>query len=105
MARAAGEVQGACMRCEVCENFRPGGDLEPDRKLVEVAFERRAVLLCLAHAKIAERSGVTTFEALADFYRESDSRGARSFVPRRARSAVSARPNERRGSGRRATDQ
>ena len=55
-------------RCEVCENFRPEGDLKPGRKLEEVTFGTRRVLLCRAHAGIAHNSGVTTFEELRELY-------------------------------------
>ncbi len=88
-------------RCEVCQSFRPSGDLSPERKLVEVAFGTRLVLLCAGHAQIAANSGVTSFDELRDLYRESD--GARSFVPRRARNATE-RADERRSPGRRAAD-
>jgi hypothetical protein len=73
-------------RCEVCENFRPEGDLKPGRKLEEVAFGARKVLLCLAHAGIARNSGVTSFEELRELYTEQN--GSRSYVPRRGRSLV-----------------
>jgi hypothetical protein len=73
-------------RCEVCENFRPEGDLKPGRKLEEVMFGARRVLLCRAHAGIAVNSGVTTFEELRELYTEQH--GSRSYVPRRARGAL-----------------
>lgn len=71
-------------RCEVCENFRPEGDLVPGRKLEEVTFGSRKVLMCRAHAGIAANSEVTTFEQLRELYTEQH--GSRSYVPRRARS-------------------
>ncbi len=71
-------------RCEVCENFRPEGDLKPGRTLEEVTFGKRRVLLCRAHAGIARNSGVATFEELRELYTEQH--GSRSYVPRRARS-------------------
>lgn len=86
-------------RCEVCENFRPEGDLKPGRKLEEVAFGSRRVLLCRAHAGIAHNSGVSTFEELRELYTESS--GARSYVPRRARAA---NVGKTRSVGRRASD-
>jgi hypothetical protein len=87
-------------RCEVCQNFRPEGDLKPGRPLEEVTFGARRVLLCRAHAGIAHNSGVTTFEELRELYTEQ--RGARSYVPRRARtSPAQATP---RSAGRRASD-
>ena len=82
-------------RCEVCENFRPEGDLKPGRKLEEVTFGARKVLLCRAHAGIAENSGVSTFEELRELYTEQH--GSRSYVPRRSHSLV-------RLSGRRFSD-
>jgi hypothetical protein len=71
-------------RCEVCENFRPEGDLVPGRKLEEVTFGSRKVLMCRAHSGIAANSGVSTFEELRELYTEQH--GSRSYVPRRARS-------------------
>jgi hypothetical protein len=73
-------------RCEVCENFRPEGDLKPGRPLEEVTFGTRKVLLCRAHAGIAQNSGVTTFEELRELYTEHW--GTRSYVSRRAPSSV-----------------
>jgi hypothetical protein len=91
-------------RCEVCENFRPEGDLKPGRMLEAVSYGKRTVLLCRAHAGIAASSGVTTFEALRDLYRESA--GLRSYVPRRARlaPAKTKSKSESRSPGRRAND-
>jgi len=79
-------------RCEVCENFRPGVELEGDRRTLTVRFEERPVTICVGHARIAERSGVQTFDGLREYY----GRGRRSFVPRRG--------PERRGTGRRVSD-
>ena len=73
-------------RCEVCENFRPEGDLKPGRTLEAVSYGSRRVLLCRAHAGIAHNSGVTTFEELRELF--SESTGARSYVPRRAGSVL-----------------
>jgi hypothetical protein len=89
-------------RCEVCENFRPEGDLKPGRALEEVTFGARRVLLCRAHAGIAENSGVTSFEELRELYTEQH--GARSYVPRRARSLSSVPKTKPRSPGRRASD-
>jgi hypothetical protein len=90
-------------RCEVCENFRPDGDLKPGRKLEEVTFGTRKVLLCRAHAGIAQNSGVATFEELRELYTEQN--GVRSYVPRRARTApVPAKKKAARSPGRRASD-
>ena len=88
-------------RCEVCENFRPEGDLELGRKLVDVPFGERSVALCVGHALIARNAAIDSLEALRDFYRESH--GNRSFIERRARGAESS-PAERRQAGRRFRD-
>lgn len=88
-------------RCEVCENFRPSGDLAPQRKLVEVPFDGRSVVLCAGHAQIAKNSGITSLQALRELYRESE--GSRSYVPRRARVALPL-GGERRNPGRRVSD-
>ena len=87
-------------RCEVCERFRPSGDLQPGRELSKVSFGERSVLLCRAHAGIARNSGVESLEALRELFAESD--GMRSYVARREPAAsVAGKP---RSSGRRATD-
>ncbi len=102
---ASRTLRGMHQRCEVCENFRPEGDLKPGRTLEAVKYGARLVLLCRAHAGIAQSSGATRFEALRELYTESD--GLRSYVPRRARltsdpsRALSAKP---RSAGRRASD-
>jgi hypothetical protein len=93
-------------RCEVCENFRPEGDLKSGRTLEAVKYGTRLVLLCRAHVGIARNSGVSSFEELRELYTEST--GARSYVPRRARLAAPG-ANDRsagapRSAGRRATD-
>jgi len=89
--------------CEVCESFRPRGDREPARGLLEVSFGERRVLLCRGHAGIARNSEVSSFEELRALYAESD--GKRSFIARRARAAqpgaTGAKP---RSLGRRASD-
>ena len=90
-------------RCEVCENFRPEGDLESGRPLVEVTFGERRVLLCRGHAGIAQSSGVESLDALRELYSESN--GQRSYVPRRARSNPMPAPASERNAGRRASDQ
>jgi len=95
-------------RCEVCENFRPEGDLKTGRTLEAVKYGPRLVLLCRAHAGIAESSGVTSFEELRELYTESN--GLRSYVPRRARiapadlTAKGKRQSKPRSAGRRASD-
>jgi hypothetical protein len=86
--------------CEVCENFRPGHDLDPSHKFVYVTFESRRVLLCTGHARIAEKSGVTSLEQLRAFYGQ----GRRSFLGRRARDATSRSTERRRSPGRSASD-
>jgi hypothetical protein len=78
-------------RCEVCENFRPGFEAPSHQKLVEMSLDVRSVILCTGHARIAVKSGVTSFEALRALYGS----GRRSFVPRRRTD---------RAGGRRATD-
>jgi hypothetical protein len=80
-------------RCEVCERFRPNGDLQPGRELLNVSFGERNVLLCRAHAGIAKNSGAESIAALRMLFAESE--GKRSYLARRA--------NER-GPGRRASD-
>ena len=87
-------------RCEVCENFRPDVEFAGDRNTVLIPFDVRAVRLCLGHARIAARSGVTTFDALRDFYGS----GRRSFVPRRGAGVPQAISEQRDGAGRRTTD-
>jgi hypothetical protein len=89
-------------RCEVCENFRPEGDLKPGRKLEEVTYGTRKVLLCRAHAGIAQNSGVTTFAELRELYTEHH--GSRSYVPRRARSVLARVKKAGRSPGRRIGD-
>jgi len=90
-------------RCEVCENFRPEGDLKPGRLLEAVKYGDRIVLLCRAHAGIAQTSGVSSFEELRELYTEQH--GGRSYVPRRARiTGPAATPNKPRSPGRRYGD-
>jgi hypothetical protein len=86
-------------RCEVCEQFRPSGDLQPGRELASVAFAERSVLLCKAHAGIAKNSGVTSLGELRSLFAESA--GNRSFVGRRGAASAGAKA---RSPGRRATD-
>ncbi|HEY1960147.1 MAG TPA: hypothetical protein VGH28_31275 [Polyangiaceae bacterium] len=78
-------------RCEVCEGFRPGAEHGASYRVIEVPLDVRVVRLCVAHARIAERSGAKTFEDLRELYGE----GRRSFVQRRT---------PHRTGGRRATD-
>ncbi len=87
-------------RCEVCENCRPDTEHPGDRNTVIVSFDGRDVRLCRGHARIAERSGVTTFGALRELYGS----GRRSFVPRRAPIAAGSAGERRTSAGRRATD-
>jgi hypothetical protein len=86
--------------CEVCENFRPEKDFDPSHKFVYVTFDSRRVLLCSGHARIAEKSGITSVEQLRAFY----GKGRRSFVSRRSRDATARASERRRSGGRRATD-
>ncbi|HEY4103701.1 MAG TPA: hypothetical protein VGM44_07405 [Polyangiaceae bacterium] len=86
-------------RCEVCEQFRPSGDLLPGRELVGVQLGKRDVLLCRAHAGIAKNSGVSSVEDLRELFAESS--GRRSYVSRRGDASAGAKA---RMPGRRATD-
>ena len=88
-------------RCEVCESFRPQGDLNAARELLEVNFGERQVMLCRGHAGIAKNSGVATIEELRALYAESN--GQRSYIERRARIALS-NAGKARNAGRRASD-
>ncbi|MEI9937943.1 MAG: hypothetical protein WDO69_12060 [Pseudomonadota bacterium] len=88
-------------RCEVCESFRPRGDLDPARELLELSFAERRVLLCRGHAGIARNSRVSTLEELRALYAESE--GKRSYVSRRARNAGMTEGMPR-SAGRRAGD-
>jgi aminoglycoside phosphotransferase (APT) family kinase protein len=88
-------------RCEVCESFRPRGDLGAARELLEVPFGERSVLLCRGHAGIAKNSGVATLDELRALYAESH--GQRSYIARRARIAPS-NAGSARSAGRRAND-
>jgi hypothetical protein len=88
-------------RCEVCESFRPQGDLNAARELLEVPFGERSVLLCRGHAGIAKNSAVSTLDELRTLYAESH--GLRSYIARRARIAQS-NAGRARTAGRRVTD-
>lgn len=88
-------------RCEVCETFRPHGDLKPGRELIEVPFGDRVVSLCRAHAGIAQNSQVSSFEELRQLYAESE--GQRSYLARRALSERAAE-GAPRSVGRRLSD-
>jgi hypothetical protein len=87
--------------CEVCANFRPDAN-HGARRTSTLRFGSREIVLCGAHARIAERSGVTTLEELRDFYRESE--GQRSYVSRRAHSELSPPGRALRRPGRRVAD-
>ena len=97
MARAAASVQAERMqhRCEVCESFQPNAEFGDNYRVVEVRFDVRTVRLCVAHARIAESSGASSFEQLREIFGEER---RRSFVPRRDPSVKRPSP------GRRATD-
>ncbi|MET0791518.1 MAG: hypothetical protein ABW061_08345, partial [Polyangiaceae bacterium] len=88
-------------RCEVCESFRPQGDLNAARELLEVSFGERSVLLCRGHAGIAKNSAVSSLQELRALYAESH--GQRSYIARRARIAQS-NAGAPRSAGRRTTD-
>jgi hypothetical protein len=85
--------------CEVCENFRPGAKFGSNYRVLELEFDVRPVRLCVGHARIAQNSGVRSFEELRELY----GAGRRSFVPRRGSSATHA-GYEPRSAGRRASD-
>lgn len=85
--------------CEVCESFRPGAHFGSNYRVVEVQLDVRTVHLCIGHARIAENSGVSTFDDLRELYGE----GRRSFVPRRDPFVLSDGAASR-SSGRRKTD-
>ena len=87
-------------RCEVCESFRPRGELGPARTLLEVSFGERQVLLCRGHAGIAKNSQVSSFDELRALYAESE--GKRSYISRRTRAGVS--DGKPRSPGRRSSD-
>ena len=96
----AGTLSHMTRKCEVCENFRPDTEPDPRQKVVEVNFGSRIVLLCTGHARIAQNSGIMSFDQLRAFY----GKGRRSFVPRRG---TGSEPNglDRHGAGgRRSTD-
>jgi hypothetical protein len=88
-------------RCEVCERFRPHGDLRPGREVLQIPFGDRVVSLCRAHAKIAQNSAVASFDELRELYAESH--GQRSYLARRAQSERAAE-GAPRAVGRRASD-
>jgi len=87
--------------CIVCHSFRPEANLRV-RLLTRVSFGEHTVVLCEAHRRIAENFGVTSFEALRELYGES--RGNRSYVPRRTHGHVPMPAVDRRERGRRSTD-
>ena len=89
--------------CEVCQSYRPEANLR-ERTLTTVFFGERGIVLCEMHRRIAENSGIRTWDELREFYGEST--GRRSYVPRRASLTKGAPPPapERRRQGRRATD-
>jgi hypothetical protein len=85
--------------CEVCGSFRPGAHFGGNYRVIEVQLDVRNVHLCIGHARIAENSGVATFDELRELYGE----GRRSFVPRRD-PCVEPSEGRARTSGRRKTD-
>ncbi|MEO6603806.1 MAG: hypothetical protein ABIQ16_28240 [Polyangiaceae bacterium] len=85
MLRSSRTLRGMEHRCEVCESFRPEGDLKEARELLEMPFGERSVLLCRGHAGIAKNSAVSTLDELRTLYAESQ--GQRSYIARRARMA------------------
>lgn len=101
MHRSSGTLGDMEHRCEVCESFRPQGDLGAARELLEVTFGERTVRLCRGHAAIAANSGVSTLDELRALYAES--RGQRSYIARRAR-LVQSNAGPARSAGRRVSD-
>jgi hypothetical protein len=86
--------------CEVCEATRPDAAAVPEEKLVYLEFATRTVRLCMGHARIAQNSGVRSFEELRELYGS----GRRSHVPRRGHETFESSDEKRRRAGRRATD-
>lgn len=85
--------------CEVCVHLPR--TISPARPMVEVQLEKRAVVLCRGHARIAANSGVTDFEGLRALYGS----GRRSHVPRRdPHAVVLVGEKNRKSVGRRARD-
>ena len=85
--------------CEVCEGFKPGQTHQGNYRVIEVDFDVRRVRLCVGHARIAEKSGASTFDALRELF----GKDRRSFIPRRnPRAPIGKGPP--RTLGRRATD-
>lgn len=86
--------------CEVCSNLPR--TISPLRPMVDIQLEKRTVVLCQGHARIAAKSGVKDFEGLRALY----GTGRRSHVPRRDPHAVVLPDDKGRKSvGRRASDQ
>ncbi len=70
--------------------------------MVDIQLEKRTVVLCQGHARIAKNSGVTDFEGLRALYGS----GRRSHVPRRdPHAVVLLGEKNRKTHGRRAIDQ
>jgi hypothetical protein len=86
--------------CEVCAAVRPEAAAVPEEKLVYLEFAARTVRLCMGHARIAQNSGVRSFEELRELY----GTGRRSHVPRRGQETFEGSDEKRRRTGRRATD-
>lgn len=84
--------------CEVCLNLPR--EISQMRTMVELQLDKRAVVLCRGHARIAANSGVTDFEGLRTLYGS----GRRSHVPRRDPRAVTKVCESRQSHGRRAQD-
>lgn len=88
-------------KCEVCEAFRPeSSGVFPEDKLVYMEFPTRTVRICVGHARIAQNSGVHSFEELRELYGS----GRRSHVPRRGTEMFEGSDEKRRSAGRRESD-
>ena len=86
--------------CEICEAFRPEAGALPEEKLVYMEFSTRTVQICVGHARIAENSGVQSFEELRELFGS----GRRSHVARRGQEMFESSDEKRRARGRRASD-
>lgn len=84
--------------CEVCASLPRA--ISPTRSIVEIQLDKRAVMLCRGHARIAANSGVMDFDGLRALYGS----GRRSHVPRRDPRVVATTDGQHRGPGRRASD-
>ena len=97
-------------KCELCATLktRVSASEHKPAKLRRVLIEDRVVARCGAHAEKVKQQAPATVAALRQAFTESQRRGQRSLLERRApldRRAFPARPEGRRASsGRRASD-